>query len=474
MKWASCFLAGAFAVAGLAVACSSSSGNDQPPGADGGDAGDDQSVRPDTGGPDAGDDTYTGFDGPLPEGPPPGGTFCDLPGSIVFTAQGKMTVPGTDPTGQEPDLSWVTLPAGFCLHYFGNAPSVRQMRFAPGGDLFAASPGVGTVGGASQGAGAILVLPDDNRDGWADGALTYLGGLTQTAGLMFGNSSFYYQDGTSVMKLPFQQGDRTAPGAGTKLTQVTTQQAAEHWPKVMDIAQDGTIYVSNASTQSEQCMSTRPLYGAIFSVQSDGSLVPVTKGFRNPIAMRCESNHDVCLAAELVLDGSGSVAHEKLIPVRMGDDWGFPCCATTNKPYPGVTYQDTGTTPDCSGIASEDSGFIVGDTPFGLDFEPGMWPAPWTGRVFVALHGTFGLWKGARVISVQLDPNTGLPVAGNDEDAGMSQGAVMADIATGWDDGSKAHGRPAAVAFAPDGRLFVGNDFDSSVIWIAPVNLPRP
>lgn len=25
--------------------------------------------------------------------------------------------------------------------------------------------------------------------------------------------------------------------------------------------------------------------------------------------------------------------HEKLIPVREGDDWGCPCCASTNLPY---------------------------------------------------------------------------------------------------------------------------------------------
>jgi len=31
------------------------------------------------------------------------------------------------------------------------------------------------------------------------------------------------------------------------------------------------------------------------------------------------------------------------------------------------------------------------------------------------------------------------------------------------------HGRPAAIAFAPDGRMFVGNDINGLIVWIAPV-----
>ena len=36
------------------------------------------------------------------------------------------------------------------------------------------------------------------------------------------------------------------------------------------------------------------------------------------------------------------------------------------------------------------------------------------------------------------------------------------------------HGRPAALTFAPDGRLFLANDNDGSIIWIAPVVMDVP
>jgi hypothetical protein len=45
------------------------------------------------------------------------------------------------------------------------------------------------------------------------------------------------------------------------------------------------------------------------------------------------------------------------------------------------------------------------------------------------------------------------------------------DFATGWDDNTKSHGRPTNVAFAADGRLFLGNDQNGHIVWIAPLGM---
>ncbi len=126
---------------------------------------------------------------------PPSGTFCALPGSFVTTAQGAEMIP--DPSHPTTDLSWLSLPVGFCAHYFSRVQMTRQLRFAPGGDLFVASPRTGTTGGSNNGIG-IAVLPDDNHDGYADSVITrsrslprMCAGLPSTQGLMFGG---YHQD----------------------------------------------------------------------------------------------------------------------------------------------------------------------------------------------------------------------------------------------------------------------------------------
>ncbi len=109
-----------------------------------------------------------------------------------------------------------------------------------------------------------------------------------------------------------------------------------------------------------------------------------------------------------------------------------------------------------------------------MDFERGGWPAPYKGSVFVALHGDAGFWGGARVVAVATDPTTGSPKPGTTADSGVSTGS-MTDFATGWDDAmhTKLHGRPAAIEFAADGRMFVGNDNNGDIFWVAPLDLPR-
>jgi glucose/arabinose dehydrogenase len=403
---------------------------------------------------------------------PSPGTFCALPGSMVATGAGMVAVPGGDTTH---DISWLTVPVGFCAHYFATVHTVRQLRFAPDGDLFAASPTQGTTGGAGDGSASIVVLPDDNQDGEADMNIDYLTDLPATQGLMFNGGYFYYQNNQTILRVPFQAGDRKGPSSSETVTTIDSTvvpQATEHWPKVFDFAQDGTMYIANGGTDGEQCTSNQRLFGAFFSLNADSTVTEVSRGYRNPIAIRCESDHDVCLAAELAKDYSGGEGgREKLMPIRSGDDWGFPCCATQNLPYTGQMYTDTGATPDCSKTASENDAFIIGHTPFGLDFETGVWPAPWTHRVFVTLHGVFGTWEGARVVGISLDPTTGLPLPASELDASASSATVMMDFATGWDDGNRDHGRPAPIAFAPDGRLFIGDDQLGAVIWIAPMGL---
>jgi glucose/arabinose dehydrogenase len=394
--------------------------------------------------------------------PAPHVALCDLPGSVQTTANGLVVVPGGPANAT--NLSFLHLPVGFCAHFFANVGNTRQLRFAPGGELFIASPTTGTTGGGPGGQAGIIVLPDDDHDGVADTALTFLSGLPSTQGLLFTGGYLYYQDATKIMRMPYAAGERTASGTSEQVANITIYISTLHWPKTLDVADDGTIYVGNGGDQGEMCDPAHPFHGGILKLDGSPGGTPVAKGFRNPISLRCARGHDRCFAIELTRDFTADVGgREKLVPIRQGDDWGFPCCATNDLPFPDIRP-----VPDCSTVAAESDSFIVGNTPFDLDFETGKWPAPWNNRVYVPMHGTAGSWQGARMVSIGLDPTTGELLPGSD--IGGPSGA-MVDFATGWDDGTLAHGRPAAVAFAPDGRLFLGNDTNGDIIWIAPLGL---
>src|SRR5580700_10968268 len=101
---------------------------------------------------------------------------CNLPGSLQRTANGLTTVRGghTADGGALPDVGYIDVPVGFCVHYFANVGNARQIRFAPSGEAFVASPTGPTTSGGQNGLSAIVVLPDDDNDGVADKTITFL------------------------------------------------------------------------------------------------------------------------------------------------------------------------------------------------------------------------------------------------------------------------------------------------------------
>jgi len=396
--------------------------------------------------------------------------FCELPGSYVFSGGTRTTVPG----GTATDFSWLTLPSGFCVHEFANVPDARQLRFAPGGELFVTSPTTGTTGGnATAGLASIVVVPDDNHDGVGDSNLIYKNDLPSTQGILFANGSFYYQDGTMIMREPYTSGQRVDNGQASIFMDITYYISSLHWPKTLDISDMGEIYVGNGGDQGEVCEQPMPTHGGILIADgttcADGGTTtcggtPIVKGMRNPVAIKCHRDgHDHCFADELSLDYSASQdGREKLVPIHSGDNWGFPCCATQGVPYAGITP-----VPDCSIVTADTNSFVIGNTPFGMDFVDDQFPTPWDHKVLVALHGEAGSWAGARVVAIATDPSTGMPYPSSTV-SGVETGNIS-DFAIGWDDGTFTHGRPADVEVAPDGRVFIANDVSGEIFWIAPV-----
>ena len=401
--------------------------------------------------------------------PPTPFRFCDLPGSVQTTANGLVVVPGGPANAS--DLSFLHLPVGFCAHFFAKVGNTRQLRFAPGGELFVASPTRATTGGGPGGQAAIIVLPDDDHDGVADRAMTFLdrlpaARLPSTQGLLFTGGYLYYQDGTKIMRVPYAAGDRTPSGSSEQVADITIYVVDRTGRRRSTSPTTGPSTSATAGTRIEPCDPAHPFHGGILKLDGSPGGTPVAKGFRNPISLRCSRGHNLCFAVELTRDYTATQGgREKLVPIRQGDDWGFPCCATKDLPFPDITP-----VPDCSTVASEIDSFIVGDTPFDLDFEtgrvagaveqPGVCPAPWRVR---DLGGS-----PRRRHRPRSDHRGG---AARARIWTASSSGALAEFASGWDDGTLAHGRPAVVAFAPDGRLFLGNDNTGDIIWIAPASL---
>jgi len=395
--------------------------------------------------------------------PPPLKDFCSKPGSIVFDANGKHVVGGGDPA----PLEFLTLKPGYCAHHYAKIPGAREIRFAPGGEPFIASPKTSLVGGGGTGMGSIMIVPDDDEDGVGDTPIQFTPGLDSNHGFVFVPGYFYYQNDTQIRRVPYKTGDRTPiqdpKNAGELLADIQVYKSQSHWTKTLDMADDGTIYVTNGGDQGSGCTQPTAFEGGVLRLDGSPGGKQVMKGMRNPIRLRCQRGHNHCFSLELGRDSSASMGgREKLVPVVEGADLGHPCCATKNKPF-----TDLMPVPDCSKVEAENNSFVIGSTPFGFDFVPTNWPAPWGGGIIVALHGVFASWTGARVVGIQVDGTTGMPMHSSTIDP--TPVGPIADFATGWDDNTTSHGRPTVATFAPDGRLFIGDDVKGEVFWIAPV-----
>src|SRR5262249_43230593 len=157
---------------------------------------------------------------------------------------------------------------GFCAHYYATVPNAEQIRVAPGGELFVASPSTFNTDGGPGGLAALVVVPDDDADGVGDSTLTFQSGMPSTQGLVFTGGYLYFQNGLQIFRVPYVTGDRSPSGAFELVSQIDGYVSSLNWGKPLDAADDGTIYVGNSGDQGEVCDEARPFHGGILSVDS--------------------------------------------------------------------------------------------------------------------------------------------------------------------------------------------------------------
>ena len=183
-------------------------------------------------------------------------------------------------------------------------------------------------------------------------------------------------------------------------------------------------------------------------------------GFGNPLSHRSRE-WGACYSAELTGDGWDSYGgREKLIEIRQGDRYGYPCCIDR-----GIVTPGTGATAaTCADIAPSVQTYPLHDTPFGFDWAPSSWPAPYGGSYFVGLHGVVGSWVNAGVQWAPVDATTHRPTRSTE----FFVRGFGRRLAGGIEQ------RVSDLVFARDGRMFIADDESGSIYWIAPRTLRMP
>jgi glucose/arabinose dehydrogenase len=332
------------------------------------------------------------------------------------------------------DLSTIRLPPGFAIEMF--ASDLGHPRFL-------ALDSRGTLLVSVPRAGRVIALPDDNRDGRADGVVPVVEGLDLPHGLAFLDGRLYVAETGRVVRFDYDPATRRVRGAPTVVVPNLPVRGS-HWTRTIVIGPDRSLYVSVGSS-CNICEERDQRRAAIYRYDLGGrGGVPFATGLRNAVGIAFRPGTPELWATVNGRDWLGDDRPgEYITHVEQGGFYGWPYCHwTTGGPVPDP---DLGGGARCNGARRPDLLYQAHTAPLGLAFYTGsQFPAEYRGDLFVALHGSWNrtVPVGYKVLRVRL----GGPAP------------TAEDFATGWFVDGRYWGRPVDLAVAPDGALFLSDD----------------
>ena len=347
----------------------------------------------------------------------------------VLVALLAIACEGNAAAGQQQGL---TVPAGFHISVFAqNLSGVRYLTLGPGGVVYASRPG----------AGEIVRLPDANRDGVADTAVTVTAGLNRPFGIAFRGDTLFVAENNEVVHFN--------PGSANKIVDVPNVPGGiGHSTRTIVFGADGKMYVSVGSS-CNLCIETDSMRAAVMQFNRDGSGGRVyARGLRNSVGLAFNPTTGELWATNNDRDNLGDdTPPERINVIKDGKYYGWPQCYLPGQRNPEFAAAD------CSAVEPPAITFQAHSAPLGIAFYTGTAFAPdYRGDAFVAYHGSWNrtVPTGAKVVRVQVQ--NGRPVA-------------IDDFVTGWQlpDGSR-WGRPVSLVMTPDGALLISDDMGGK-IW---------
>jgi glucose/arabinose dehydrogenase len=384
------------------------------------------------------------FDGPIVRNPP-----------LILDRENKTPV--------VPDAFEVSL-------FADKLDNPRQALVLPNGDLAV----------VSQGTGTIFILRDADKDGRAEWIERFAAGFNKPNGIAHRGGELLVADQEGIWSLTYQDGAIRSQGAqprraadvppeqrqpdpvmdGQKL--ITSRGVfgvvQGHANRDLEISPNGQLYVGVGSAGN---LGVEPEPKAtIQRFSADGKeQTTIASGVRNPVGLAFHPETGELWATVQERDGFGDqLVPDYLIRVQEGGFYGWPYAYTGNHPQPGFAAM----APDkVAASLAPDLLFEGHSSAMDFVFLTGeRVPPDYQGDAIIALKGSWNRSKptGYKVVRVKFEQ--GRPVGWYDN--------FMTGFWTEGDDRALVWGRPADVALAPDGTLFVVDDTGGTIWRVTP------
>ena len=344
-------------------------------------------------------------------------------------------------TAQKTNLNFNNLhaPEGFHITEFAKVDAPRMLAFSPGGTL--------VVSDAAS--GEVIALPDPTHTGKAARNVKVLDGLNEPHGIAFHEGKLYVAENNQVRAWDWD--DANLKAANPKHL-ADLPRGGGHSTRSI-VINNGKMYVS-AGSSCNVCIEKDPRRASVMEFNLDGSGQRIFgKGLRNAVGLAINPKTNTVWADINGRDMLGDdLPPEVIVDLgQSGGDVGWPFCYGNQVPDREFTKPGD---DRCKKTIPPKVEMQAHSAPLGMTFYQGtMFPEEYRGNIFVAFHGSWNrsVPTGYKVVRVKLDAQ-GQPVGG------------AQDFITGWlqpaADGRKPKwmGRPAGVAFGPDGALYVSDD----------------
>jgi glucose/arabinose dehydrogenase len=316
---------------------------------------------------------------------------------------------------------------------------VRMLALSPGGlDVFASVPDRNRV----------LVLPDRDRDGVADGVYVFEEGgmLNRPHGLAFANGHLYVANTDGIVRYPYTEGDLMARGEPELVVELPGE--GLHWDRSLLFGSEGEMYVAVGSS-CDVCIESDIRRAGILRFEPDaGGTTLYAKGLRHTVGLAFEPTSRTLWATDAGRDGLGQdKPPDELNQIVPGADYGWPHCYGDQK----IDRQLRADKAYCKGTYPPVVQLAPHAAPHGLAFYEsdtyGGFPAEYQGGLFVVQHGTVRQYLPTGYSLIFMPFADGRPT-----------GEVW-PVVDGWlRPDTRRWGSPVDVIVASDGALLVSDD----------------
>jgi glucose/arabinose dehydrogenase len=331
------------------------------------------------------------------------------------------------------------VPDGFSLSLYENDLSrARFMTFTEAGDLLVSRPHVGDI---------VLLRRDTNGDGKPDGREIVMEGLQRPLGIDVHGSWLYVGESHQVGRVLFDSATGKIDGPYQPIIEGLTDNG-NHWSKTVRIGPDGMLYLAQGST-CNICEEPDERRATMMRFAPDGSGGEIiATGLRNSVGFDWAPWNDALFATDNGRDLLGDDFPPcELNRIEDGRFYGWPYFNGNNIPDPGMGLDPQAQAREPTVPAHR---FRAHNAPLGMTFLRGdTLPQAYAKTALVALHGSWNRSEpdGYKVVSLTW----------------TDDGIEERDFLSGFNFDDDITGRPVDVAQAPDGSIYVSDDYAGAI-----------